>query len=276
MQDNIITKVGQTISVTCTKDEIKQQIASILDGYERIYSYLIYAKYKDKILIGWLVEYTFSQYDKYNTLQVCDIIDTIVDTLLNNKDTVKSVIGYKQPSFELMLQLYKPLIHKLAVEQCNRWTELEYEDAVSICQLTMLKLYKKGYYIHKHLLRRSFENEILMSLRHSRSKPEMMSLEQEVSWKKSEEDDALTIASMIPDYEEELRVERAQDKAAFDAVFAEIKDILVDMLGERQFQQLLRDYGNRHTTSWSRRTMKRIKNKFKKVGFTIDILRWYL
>ena len=77
MADNITNKLVQRISVTHTDDEIKSQLHAVLDELETIYSYLIYAKYKEEKLVGWQIEYTVSQNDKYNTLQSSVIIDEI-------------------------------------------------------------------------------------------------------------------------------------------------------------------------------------------------------
>ena len=51
-------------------------------------------------------------------------------------------------------------------------------------------------------------------------------------------------------------------------IFKEVRDVLVDMIGPRQFEQLFRDYSKGHTTTWSRRKMVSIKTKFEQEGLT--------
>lgn len=273
MADNVLHKVSLTISASLSDDAIEELIRQSLDGIDTIYSYLIYAKYKNDKLTGWLIEYNFSQIEKYNTLICQSIISELTESILSNRNAVQSVVAYKQPSIELMVELYKPLMSKLALEQCERWTELEYDDAFSMCQLTMLKLYKKGYYVHKQLLKRSFENYVLMELRHSRNKPEIISLEQTIF--SDGDSEPLSLADMLPDKDAELKREQKEEEEVFNAIFEEVKEIIVEFIGERQFEQLLRDYGNKHTTPWSRKKMQQIKEKLKKLGITWESFRRY-
>ena len=141
MADNITNKLVQRISVTHTDDEIKSQLHAVLDELETIYSYLIYAKYKAEKLVCWQIEYTVSQTDKYNTLHSSVIIDEIFAILKeSNEKKVSNVIGYKQPSLDIQIRLFEPLINKLALKQCQRWPQLEFDDACQICKMTMLNL----------------------------------------------------------------------------------------------------------------------------------------
>ena len=274
MTESVLTKVVQFIPTESSDEEISKQIAAALSNTARVYSYLIYSIYNKDVHTGWRVEYMFNQFDKYNTLLSKDIITDITNIIVHNRKSTKRVIGYKQPSIDILLKIYAPLIKLLAKQQSDKWTDLEYEDAFVMCQLVMINLYRKGYYIHKSLLKRAFINYILMEFRSLRSKPEVYSFEQ-VQFN-DDSNTELTLADTIHDEKFELEQERNVDKAAFEAVFAEIKEILIDMIGERQFEQLLRDYGSRNTTAWSRKKMQTIKNKFKSVGFTIDILKEYL
>ena len=47
-----------------------------------------------------------------------------------------------------------------------------------------------------------------------------------------------------------------------------IKDFIVESIGQRGYEQLLRDYGNKTTTNWSRLTVRDIKRKMKRQGIT--------
>lgn len=274
MAENILSKFKQNIPASLSDEQIKEQVHCVLDGIDTIYSYLIYTKYDNNVLTGWDIEYMISQQDKYNTLVCANIVDEIFDTILSNKLVVKNVIGYRQPPLELMLTLYKPLIKKLALEQSKRWLSLEYEDAYSMCQLVMIILYNKGYYIHKRLLERSFNNYVLMELRHERDKPDIISLDKIVY--NDGQNEPLTISDMTPDKELEYEQELKEHKEWLDRVFNDVKEIIVEYIGERQFEQLLRDYGNKHTTTWSRKRMQQIKDRFKALGITWESFRRYL
>lgn len=268
MAENTLNKISQKISVKSSDEEIVEQLEDVLLDLETVYSYLVYAKYKDEQLMGWLIEYNVSQIDEYNTLVAEDIIYEILAQIKNSKEKkVANVIGYKQPSLELMLKLYDSLVKKLSLKQSERWTELEYEDAYQMCQYTMLKLYRKNYYIHKRLLERAYENDVLLFLRRNKDKPDTVSIDQ-IVYDAGDDNEKLTIADMLPDTKAIEEQEDIEDQEVFNAIFAEVKDIIVELVGERQFEQLLRDYGQKHTTAWSRKKMQQIKEHLKKLGIT--------
>ena len=266
MKDNVLTKVSLSISFNLSDAEIIEKVASMLPDTTLIYSYIVYSKFKEKVKTGWLIECSLSQSAKYNTLDCDTSLSEIAKIILDNRHSPKYVIGYRQPSIELMLTLFSPLMHKLALEQCDKWNELEYEDALSMCKLVMLKLYSKGYYIHKFLLQRSFENYVLMELRHDRGKPQTLSFEHVMH--SSDIDGTITLGDMLPDHDAELKAEKKEEDEVFRLIFDEVKAMIIEFIGERQFEQLLRDYGNKHTTPWSRKKMQQIKDKFKKLGIT--------
>ena len=274
MADNITNKLVQRISATHTDDEIKSQLHAVLDELETIYSYLIYAKYKEEKLVGWQIEYTVSQNDKYNTLQSSVIIDEIFAILKeSNEKKVSNVIGYKQPCLDIQIQLFEPLINKLALKQCQRWRQLEFDDACQICKMTMLNLYRKGYYLHSTLVERCYNNDILMSIRKDKNKPEIVSIDKVVH--QDGDNSPLTIGDMIPDTSAEEEESRKDDEDLVKLVFSQVKEIIIELIGERQFEQLMRDYGNKHTTSWSRKKMQQLKDKFKKMGITWESFNKY-
>ena len=274
MADNITNKLVQRISATHTDDEIKSQLHAVLDELETIYSYLIYAKYKEEKLVGWQIEYTVSQNDKYNTLQSSVIIDEIFAILKeSNEKKVSNVIGYKQPCLDIQIQLFEPLINKLALKQCQRWHQLEFDDACQICKMTMLNLYRKGYYLHSTLVERCYNNDILMSIRKDKNKPEIVSIDTVVH--QDGDNSPLTIGDMIPDTSAEEEENRKDDEDLVKLVFSQVKEIIIELIGERQFEQLMRDYGNKHTTTWSRKKMQQLKDKFKKMGISWESFNKY-
>ena len=273
MADNILSKLSFDISASFDDESIASLVRKSLDNFESIYSYLIRAKYEEERLLQWKVDYVISQNSSYNTLDTNEVRKEVYNKIINSRKLKKVIVGYRQPDIELMLSLYEPLIHKLSCEQSRKWQELEFEDAVSICQLVMVKLYREGYYLHKNLLKRSFENQILMDLRHNKYKPEVLSLDGCIY--DDGLNDALTLADMIADDSIEEQREEQEEREIFDITFKEVKKIIVNLLGERQFDRLLRDYGNKHTTSWSQVTMKRLKEKLKKKGISLEQLRRY-
>ena len=264
MSKNIVFEVSQTIPSQLSKENILQQLNIALQEMPKIYSYLVYANYKDSALVSWTIKYSINETSQYNTLTNTTVIAEIYDTLLRDKKTTKRIVGYKQPSFDIMLELYTPLIRTLAKRACSEWTTLEYEDAVSICQLTMLKLYRKGYYLHKYLLEKSFKNEILMSLRKTRYAPEMLSLD-EIMYD-SGDDNQITLIDMLEDTSVTIEQEEREYQEQIHSMFMKMKEFIVDIIGERRFDQLYREYSNKTVSYASAMTMQRIQNKLKKLG----------
>lgn len=274
MAENITNKLVQRISVNHTDEEIKSQLHTVLDELETIYSYLIYAKYKAEKLVCWQIEYTISQIDKYNTLHSCIVVEEIFAILKeSNEKKVSNVIGYKQPSLDIQIRLFEPLINKLALKQIQRWPQIEYEDACQICRMTMLNLYRKGYYLHPTLVERCYNNDILSSIRRDKNKPEIISIDKVVHH--DGDNTPLTIGDMLPDTQAEEDADRQDNEEFIQLVFGQVKEIIVELIGERQFEQLMRDYGNKHTTSWSRKKMQQLKDKFKQMGINWESFNRY-
>lgn len=274
MADNITNKLVQRIQVTHTDEEIKSQLHAVLDELETIYSYLIYAKYKDEKLMYWQIEYTVSQTNRYNTLYSSVIVDEIFAILKeSNEKKVSNVIGYKQPCLDIQIQLFEPLINKLALKQCQRWPQLEFDDACQICKMTMLNLYRKGYYLHPTLVERCYNNDILISIRKDKNKPEIVSIDKVIH--QEGDNSSLTIGDMLPDTAAEEEAERKDEEDFVKLVFSQVKELIIELIGERQFNQLMRDYGNKHTTSWSRKKMQQLKDNFKKMGINWESFNKY-
>ena len=260
MAGTVTSKLVQKISVEQSDEEIKNSLHTVLDELKMIYSYLVYAEYKNKVLIRWKIEYTISQDDRYNTLDAENLVDEIFNILKSSTEKkVSSVIGYKQPSLEIQLEVFEPFINKLAIKQVKKWPCLEYDDAHQICQLTMLNLYRKGYYLHPSLMERCYENDILLFLRKDKYKPEMTSISKVVS--NNDDNTPITLGDMLPDIKLQEEKERQDEEEFIQIVFSQVKEIIIELIGERQFEQLMRDYANKHTTSWSRKKMQQIKNR---------------
>ena len=266
MTENITDKLVQKVTVTCTDEEILRQLHTVLDELKTIYSYLVYERYEGEKLSYWQIEYTVSQKDRYNTLRSDDVVREIFAVIKESGEKkIANVIGYKQPPIEMQLKLFEPFISKCALKQVQRWPQLELDDAKQMCRLTMLNLYHKGYYLHPSLIERCYNNDILCYLRSERNKPEIISIDTVVH---QGEDNSLTLADVLPDHTIEEAEEAKQDDDFIKYVFEQIKDISIELIGERQFEQLLRDYGNKHTTAWSQKRMYRLKEKFKEMGLS--------
>ena len=78
----------------------------------------------------------------------------------------------------------------------------------------------------------------------------------------------LLVADVIEDTSLQEERERERVREAELAIFDEVKDIVIDLIGQRQWNELVRDYTNGHTTNWSRKKMQDIKHHFERLGLT--------
>ena len=230
---------------------------------DNIYSYLVYAEYENKVLTGWTIKYIISQDEQYNTLNVSDIVAQIAADIIKDNNSVKKsyVIGYKQPPLEILCELFDPLMRKLALKQHRQWPKLEYEDLLQTCRLTMCVLYTKGYYVNKRLLEQSFYNAVLIQLRKEKNAPVITSLN-DITFS-TEGQEALSVEDMLPDYNAIYEEQDKEDAEEHEQIIAEERNIVKEMIGERQYDQLVREYGNRCTTNRGQRQVARIKGKLK-------------
>ena len=260
-KDNKILNISQSLSCD---DDIETSLLTVLTELEPINSFIVYRVMKDNELTGWNITYNVSQNNDYNTLSKDDVLNCIMKNIKRPDAASKRVVCYLQPPVELLIKLYKPLIIKLAKEQHQHWNKLEMEDLIQMCNLVICDLYYKGYYIHKALIRRAYINYVLMHIRKERNKPIVISLNQEYS--KTDDDDRVTIADMIADDEQLNKMEDKYDKEVEVKILTELKEIVMDYIGPRQYDQLLREYSNKSTTNWSRKLMMSIKAHLFEMG----------
>lgn len=266
MHENILTPITVTVSPKYAErpdDLCEMLLAPLLDNVDKVYSYLIYADYTNKTLKGWTIRYLVSQDEQYNTLDITDVVGQISADIIKHYNSVKVsyVVGYKQPPLEIICELFDPLMRKLALKQHRQWPKLEYEDLLQTCRLTMCVLYTKGYYVNKRLLEQSFYNAVLIQLRKEKNAPVIASLNDITFSQEGQE--ALSIEDMLPDYNAIYEEQDKEDAEEHEQIIAEERNIVKEMIGERQYDQLVREYGNRCTTNRGQRQVARIKGKLK-------------
>lgn len=270
MEYNNIFAVKQKVPKTASLDNFVDDSIKTFDDIQKIYSFIIYSQYNDEDFVGWIIQYNISQIDEYNTIDICQALLDILTLIKYDKNTNdnerKYVIGYCQPPLDIQIKVYDPLISNLALKMAKKWPSLEYDDMYQTCRLCLITLYNKGYYMHKRLLEKSFTNTVLESIRYRRNEPEIVSLYQNF---KGDDKEKLTLADTIPDKDTEERLAMEELGESDKLVYAKLKELIVNIVGERGYQELLRDYGNRHTSNLTRKMMQTIKAKFAKQGITI-------
>ena len=269
MADNVLLKIVCTIRKEDTIEQTEVRLNDSLKELEKIYSFIVYQIYNEEELIKYTVQYSVSQTTHYNTLCYKDVISKVLKIIYDtDRKNSKKVIGYGQPPVEIALEAFDPYVHKLAKYEKNKWSYMDYEDLCQTCRLVMIKLYKKGYYVHKRLLQKAFNNEILMSIRHEKNSPSIVSFEDCFYSKSNGDSEDLTVADTVPDISIAEQQEEEYRELAEHLIFEEVKEIVVDLIGIRQWNELMRDYGNKHTTARTRKLMQKIKHHFETLGIS--------
>lgn len=266
MKDNVLNLLTVHIINTNEMPTPEPTIKRGLVNVDFLYSYLIYAEYTDNVLTGWDIEFLVSQTTWYNTISVSDAIADIASIIVNAwfETSIKYVIGYKQPPVEILIDAFEPLIKKLAAKQRERWKSLEYEDLCQICRMVICHLYTKGYYLHSKLISKAFTNQVLIELRPERYKQEMIRLDAPIGT--DDGHDVFVLDTVVDTQQEESKAE--QDfQETLDVIMAKKKELIIEALGgsERQYQQLVREYGNKAASPWARMTVQRIKKYLNKL-----------
>lgn len=259
-EQNIIVTLSQNIPLDLTASQEETLLLDYLSNVIRtnIYSYIVYKRYRKDIFVGWCVKYNVSCIQKYNTLTHDTIVSEIMLLFSHTTSEKQRIIGYHQPDIALMLKVYDPLVKRYAAEQSNHWTVLEYEDAYVMCQLCMHKLYLKGYYIHKDLLKRCFNRDVLYYLRQFNDDKFTISIEDLILHNTAKDTD-ITYDDILEDKTVQYERENKEDNEESMMIFNRIKKFCISIIGERQFEQLFNEYGNQCTTAWSRKKMNDLK-----------------
>ena len=272
MAENVLYQYKEIIQLA----NVEEQLFNVFVE-DKIYSYLLYLRCDERgMMKDYLLRITIAQESEFNTIDKNFAINSILDNIEMYKEYIgeTKIIGFKQPSIELMLKLYEPYMFKLAEDMQNYWPQYEIEDLLQICRISMFNLYNKGYYVHKNLLKITFKREVLMEVRTMKHSPSLNGIVVTSLYDRYESGDSddkhLYIADCMPD---KVDLEKQQDDAIVEGnmkIFEEVKGIIIDLVGPRQFDMLFRDYSRGHTTPSSRKLLQKIKTHLKSMGITLN------
>lgn len=236
-------------------------LADLWSDITRLYSYII--SVREEISVRYII----AEVSYYNTILVEKAIAKINDKLGNF--TGEGVLIFEQAPIDLYIKLHEPMIEKMANKMLSQWPKLEYDDLCQICRLCCVELYEKGYYLHKRLIWTTFKNRIISEIRPLKRRGEIVSI-YDKSYEASADsgDKDLTIADTIIDVDELYKVQDEECKKEELMIFEEVKSIIIELLGQRQFDTLYRDYTKKHTTTASRKLLIKVKNHLTSLGLT--------
>lgn len=243
-------------AVIVDSEDIESQLHALIEDSAQLSTYFYSAYFVDEPdEHAWILHMRVSDVDRYNEISVLDIVTMVRHCIYKGHSDSKRVVAFVQPSVQTVLTVAEPLIHHEATEQHRYWSELEVEDLRQLCRLTILELYNKGFYVNAVLIKRSFRNAVLVSLRKQRYRPQLVYLD--AMYSKSQNDESIERSELIPD-------EKAQqpfiDFEEDDLTQARKKTI-INEIGQRQYDQLLLEYTTNTSSAWARNLMMRLKER---------------
>lgn len=230
-----------------------------------LYSYFVGRK-DNTIVIKAVVSTT----PEFNTLTYPEPAERIIEAIIDYMMVLSDVkcICFGQPPIELIAELYQPMIHKMATRISVQWKQFEYDDLVGIGNKVMVELYRKGYYLNKALIWTAFNNDVLVQCRKFKDKPITVSIYDKTNSDVKLDSEELTYGDMLEDTSYADEKEKEDEQQLEQYIFEQVKEIVIDKIGKRQWDELWRDYSKCHTTGKSQAAMRRIKAYFNELGLT--------
>lgn len=213
--------------------------------------------------------YYVSNEDRYNTLQVTDVLSMLSN--LSTKTT--GIICFGQPSIEVIVEVFDPYMTKIASDIKKKFPSYEFDDLLQECRLCAVTLYNKGYYLNKSLIFSSFRNQIVDDLRrHGKLKHdcEILSLQDVVISGITNE--AFTWQDVIEDPEFVNEYEQKMHALSINDMYDEVKQYIVQSMGERGFEQLSREINSECMSKWGRRWKNLLCKRMAADGITSQYL----
>lgn len=209
-----------------------------------------------------------SDNEKFNTIkrETLESYVHIVQDCIENDEKIpewlarhpmKNTLAYEQPGCAILCQFYEPLVHALAHrahQTLDRFWSIN--DLLQIAYLSIIKLSRYGYYCTKGLIEKTFFNELFVSLRKLPTHHVVISIEEPTN--DSDGDDAVTrlidtIADPVDEYQ----------KLLDDAEVIAMRDIVISLIGQRKYDQYLREYRTNTVSGSTAAAINKLKRRFR-------------
>lgn len=256
MRDNTLDISNYTLPADNT---LFDKLSTLFEDYDKIYSYIL-AYSKDKNI--YKLKITVCSTDRYNTYDAQTVLEDICDNLVTYLADNGSVVCFLQPDLSIQCEMFTPYAHKLATEEHLHWQHMEIDDLVQMVYECMTILYNKGYYLNKYLVRKAFLNKLYGVLR-KRPADKECSLYAPVG-KEGMRD--ITIADTLED-DTLARRDDEETASALLSVIDDLRETLLQYISQRQYDQLLFEYGNRCVSAMSAKIVQQLRLQLKRDDF---------
>ena len=238
---------------------------------DKLYSFTIFVEYADNTP-QYNIKWNVHTEERYNTIEIAHLQSTLQSVVVKEREhTRRFLVGFGQPSLEIICELFEPHFQWLATKYYKRWNKFyEKDDLYSIVKLCTCQLYAAGYYLNNKLLERTFVNYIYMELRKERNKPQILSYDAPAL------DDAefagdnkiVNFQDLFVDTDEsDTREDTLDDEIRFQILYAMREEVL-KIITPRQYDELLRIYRNNLTDGSISKKISDVRQKLINKGIT--------
>ena len=168
-----------------------------------------------------------------------------------------NVVAYCQSGCDALIELYAPLIHKLTKRMYNTLDRFyTYEDLLQQCYLTIIRLSHENYYCSKKLIERAYVNSVFMELRKLPTRYVVLSFDEPTN--DTQGDDTITkLIDTIADPNDNF------ETIMNDAETISRRAKVIKIIGQRRYDQLVREYRTHTTSNSTTTTVNKLKRRFE-------------
>lgn len=240
--------------------------AKLLLPKDPIYSFFLRKNQQYELI------YYVSDEQRYNTMKPEIVLAMLTD--FHTKST--GILCFGQPSIDIMIELFDPYMMKLAYEVKRKYNSYdEFDDLFQDCRMCMIELYNKGYYLNKALIATAFRNRVIdrhrWTNRFCRVEEDSLKLLSEIAVSGVSDED-LTFEDIAEDPEFRTAYEQALHQQSVRDMYDEVKQYIVQCIGERGFTQLEREITTGYMSEWGRRHRRKLIKEMERDGLTKDFL----
>lgn len=256
---------------TTSLDIFKAETA--LASITKISSCAVKAIYIDNTFKYLQIKFYTFQNREYNEVdynsevtKICGIIEQFDETLFCDS----RYIYFNQSSLTSIDNAYAPFMYHLALSLHDNWEQIEVDDLYQMCRLCLCQLYNKGYCVHPGLIKKTFINHVLYTLRkdHRNSDIKLISIEKLLPTANNKSD--LTIGDTIEDEVYNERRDKAEHDEIIESVFEIVNKVIIPEIGERRYKQLITAHRNKCANGSQRMLIIRIRKLLAKKGYDIE------
>lgn len=257
---NEIMKLKESIFKPIKIRDLIHSITELFEHTERIYSYVLYNN-SDR----YTIVYHIAQNEKHNCIDVNCAKTNIINAVIGHKND-KGIISYEQPPLPILVKVLRPLVQSLTKQEHSHWSkQLTFEDIEQMCYLCICELYNKGYYIHKSLVATSLRNAIYYHLRADDHRGiKIVSL----YVKQFSDNEKMMLLDTIKDEAASSIIDDKETEEVKNDIFNEQKQFIIDIIGKRQYDQLVREWTMNSTTGSSRKKVCDLRKEVNRTGMS--------